>query len=67
MYVCNGKVSLAIEQDSSFVQDWFVSENNCRPMANLTEVSGIPNSIGYERSVPALASLSAPQLPEMSL
>ena len=56
-----GQVSLSIKYDSSFVQDELASRKNCCLLANLTEVSGIPDSIGEgsRSSVPALASCSA--------
>ena len=40
-----GQVSLAMEQVSSLTQDRFESLNNFRSLSNLTEASGIPNSM----------------------
>ena len=51
-------VRLSVEQDAALIQDNLAFQKNFRAMANLTEASGIPNTIGEDsgRSAPALQS-----------
>ena len=63
-----GQVSLAVEQDSSLIQDRLASRKNFLVMASLNEVNGIPKCIEEDpgRNAPAQASSSALQFPGMS-
>ena len=58
-----GQVSLAVEHDSSLIQDRLASRKNFRVMASLNEVNGFPKLIEEDSgiSAPDLASSLVPQ------